>query len=83
MRKIILPETGENIEHLLRFDKEISHIEHGTVLYEKGNSFELIMGFPKIRRAMVLYPTLKKHFNGLSKLAVEEKMNGYNVRVAH
>jgi putative ATP-dependent DNA ligase len=69
-------------EHLLRFDKEISHIEHGTVLYEKGSSFEFIMGFPKIRRAMVLYPTLKKHFNGLSKLAVEEKMNGYNVRVA-
>ena len=68
-------------DHMLRFDKEISHIEHGTVLYEKGNSFEIIMGFPKIRRAMVLYPTLKKHFNGLSKLAVEEKMNGYNVRV--
>jgi putative ATP-dependent DNA ligase len=69
-------------EHLLRFDKEISHIQHGTVLYEKGNSFESIMGFPKIRRAMVLQPTLKKHFNGLSKLAIEEKMNGYNVRVA-
>ena len=31
---------------------------------------------------VVLDPTLKKHFNGLSKLAVEEKMNGYNVRVA-
>lgn len=69
-------------EHLLRFDKEISRIEHGTVLYEKGDAFEFIMGFPKIRRAMVLYPTLKKRFNGLSKLAVEEKMNGYNVRVA-
>lgn len=69
-------------EHLLRFDKEISRIEHGTVLYEKDDSFESIMGFPKIRRAMVLYPTLKKHFNGLSKLIVEEKMNGYNVRVA-
>ncbi|AKB26733.1 RNA ligase, family [Methanosarcina siciliae C2J] len=69
-------------EHMLRFDKEISHIEHGTVLYEKGSSFEIIMGFPKIRRAMVLDPTLKKHFNGLSKLTVEEKMNGYNVRVA-
>jgi putative ATP-dependent DNA ligase len=69
-------------EHLLRFDKEISHIEHGTVLYEKGNSFEIIMGFPKIRRAMVLHPTLKKHFHGLTKLTIEEKMNGYNVRVA-
>lgn len=69
-------------EHLLRFDKEISHIERGTVLYEKDGSFEIIMGFPKIRRAMVLDPTLKRHFSGLEKVAVEEKMNGYNVRIA-
>ena len=69
-------------EYLLRFDKEISHIERGTVLYEKDSSFEIIMGFPKIRRAMVLDPTIKKHFIGLEKVAVEEKMNGYNVRIA-
>lgn len=81
-KKYLARNWGKN-EHMLRFDKEISHIEHGTVLYEKGSSFEIIMGFPKIRRAMVLDPTLKKHFNGLSKLAVEEKMNGYNVRVAN
>ena len=31
---------------------------------------------------MVLDPTLKKHFSGLEKITVEEKMNGYNVRVA-
>lgn len=70
-------------DYLFRFDKEISRIERGTVLYEKDGSFEVIMGFPKIRRAMVLDPTLKKHFNGLEKIAVEEKMNGYNVRVAN
>jgi putative ATP-dependent DNA ligase len=70
-------------DYLFRFDKEISHIERGTVLYEKEDSFEVIMGFPKIRRAMVLDPTLKKHFSGLEKVAVEEKMNGYNVRVAN
>lgn len=69
-------------EYLLRFDKEISHIERGTVLYEKDSSFEIIMGFPKIRRAMILDPTIKKHFIGLEKVAVEEKMNGYNVRIA-
>jgi putative ATP-dependent DNA ligase len=68
--------------YLLRFDKEISHIERGTVLYETDSSFEIIMGFPKIRRAMVLDPTIKKHFTGLEKVAVEEKMNGYNVRIA-
>ncbi|WP_410508244.1 RNA ligase [Methanosarcina hadiensis] len=70
-------------DYLFRFDKEISRIERGTVLYEKGDSFEVIVGFPKIRRAMVLDPTLKKHFNGLEKISVEEKMNGYNVRVAN
>jgi putative ATP-dependent DNA ligase len=69
-------------EYLLRFDKEISHIERGTILYEKDSSFEMITGFPKIRRAMVLDPTVKKHFIGLEKVAVEEKMNGYNVRIA-
>ena len=68
-------------EYLLRLDKEISHIERGTVLYEKGGSFEIIMGFPKIRRAMVLDPTIKNHFIGLEKVALEEKMNGYNVRI--
>ena len=68
--------------YLLRFDKEISHIERGTVLYEKDSSFEMITGFPKIRRAMVLDPTVEKHFIGLEKVAVEEKMNGYNVRIA-
>jgi putative ATP-dependent DNA ligase len=70
-------------DNLFRFDKEISRIEKGTVLYEKGDSFEVIMGFPKIRRAMVLDPSLKKHFSGLEKVTVEEKMNGYNVRVAN
>lgn len=68
-------------EYLLRFDKEISHIERGTVLYEKNGSFETIVGFPKIRRAMMLDPTIKKHFSGLKHVAVEEKMNGYNVRI--
>ncbi|MDQ1251375.1 MAG: putative ATP-dependent ligase [Euryarchaeota archaeon] len=67
---------------LLRFDKELSHIDRGTVLYEKDGSFEMITGFPKIRRAMVLDPAVKKHFVGLEKVEVEEKMNGYNVRIA-
>ncbi len=80
--KIYLARNWGKHDYLFRFDKEISRIERGTVLYEKGDSFEVIMGFPKIRRAMVLDPTLKKHFSGLEKITVEEKMNGYNVRVA-
>ncbi|WP_369694378.1 RNA ligase [Methanosarcina sp. KYL-1] len=80
-KKYLAWNWGEH-EHLLRFDKEISHIERGTVLYEKDGAFEMVLGFPKIRRAMVLYPTLEKQFSGLKTVAVEEKMNGYNVRVA-
>jgi putative ATP-dependent DNA ligase len=80
--KNYLTQNWGKYEYLLRFDKEISQIERGTVLYEKDGSFETIMGFPKIRRAMVLDPTIKRHFNGIEKVAVEEKMNGYNVRIA-
>ena len=80
--KSYLARNWGKYEYLLRFDKEVSHIERGTVLYETDSSFEAIMGFPKIRRAMVLDPTIKKHFIGLDKVAVEEKMNGYNVRIA-
>jgi len=82
LEKNYLARNWGKYEYLLRFDKEISHIERGTVLYEKNNSFEIIMGFPKIRRAMMLDPTIKKHFTGLEKVAIEEKMNGYNVRIA-
>jgi len=80
-KKYLAPNWGKH-EALLRFDKEISGIERGTVVYEKDGGFEKILGFPKIRRAMVLEPTLKKQFRKIRSLAVEEKMNGYNVRVA-
>lgn len=63
----------------LQFKKDVSHIEAGTIIYFK-EKVEVIRGFPKIRRTLMLYPTLKNHFN--DDLVVEEKMNGYNVRIA-
>jgi len=78
--KILLQNWGE-YQHLFRFDKNVSKIEHGTVLYQKDDSFELILGFPKIRRAMLLKPAIDKHFSNIDSVVVEEKMNGYNVRV--
>ncbi len=62
---------------LLRFEKTASGVEAGTAIFDNG---EIVYGYPKIRRALVLAPALKKHFSDL--VAVEEKMNGYNVRVA-
>ncbi|OPY53661.1 MAG: ATP dependent DNA ligase domain protein [Methanosaeta sp. PtaU1.Bin060] len=61
---------------LLRFEKTASGIEAGTVIFENG---EIVYGYQKIRRALMLGPAIKRHFSGI--VAVEEKMNGHNVRV--
>jgi len=62
---------------LLRFDKAVSGIEAGTVVF---GGEEIVFGYPKIRRAMMLSPAIKRHFS--KRVLVEEKMNGHNVRVA-
>ncbi|HUI40269.1 MAG TPA: RNA ligase [Methanothrix sp.] len=62
---------------LLRFEKTASGIEAGTVIFENG---EIVYGYQKIRRALTLEPAIKRNFSGI--VAVEEKMNGHNVRVA-
>jgi DNA/RNA ligase len=63
----------------LQFRKSVGKIESGTMVCF-GNKIEIIRGFPKIRRTLMLTPSLKIHFN--NEVAVEEKMNGYNVRIA-
>lgn len=61
---------------LLRFEKETSGIEAGTVIFENG---EIVFGYPKIRRPLMLAPAIARHFPDM--VAVEEKMNGHNVRI--
>ncbi|WP_414470239.1 RNA ligase [Methanobacterium sp. ACI-7] len=63
----------------LQFRKDVGKIEAGTLIYF-DNDIEIIRGFPKTRRTLMLSPTLKNHFK--DKIVVEEKMNGYNVRIA-
>ena len=63
----------------MQFKKDVGVIETGTVIYFR-DKIELIRGFPKIRRTLMLSPTLKNYFK--DKIALEEKMNGYNVRIA-
>ena len=63
----------------LQFRKSVGKIESGTMVC-LGDKIEIIRGFPKIRRTLMLNPSLKIHFN--NEVAVEEKMNGYNVRIA-
>ncbi len=63
----------------LQFRKSVGKIESGTMVC-LGDKIDIIRGFPKIRRTLMLNPSLKIHFN--NEVAVEEKMNGYNVRIA-
>jgi putative ATP-dependent DNA ligase len=63
----------------IQIRKSIGKIEAGTMVC-LGKRVEVIRGFPKIRRTLMLGPVLEKHFS--QKIALEEKMNGYNVRIA-
>lgn len=63
----------------LQFRKAVGKIEAGTMIC-LCDDIHVIRGFPKIRRTLMLKEALKRHFN--SEVAVEEKMNGYNVRIA-
>jgi len=63
----------------LQFKKGIGKIEDGSIIYFR-DKIEVIRGFPKIRRTLMLSPTIKNHFK--DKVVIEEKMNGYNVRIA-
>ncbi len=67
-------------KELFRFDKPVFTIEGGTSVFTEP--FDVVRGFPKISRTLLLYPALQRHFFSCGKVAVEEKMNGYNVRVA-
>jgi putative ATP-dependent DNA ligase len=53
-----------------------SRLNRGLVLTED----EVVRGFPKIPRALVLREGIPNQFD--DELVVEEKLNGYNVRVA-
>lgn len=60
------------------FLKKMGWVEEGTVVF-LGENPQVIRGYPKIKRALFLSSAIKRHFK--NNVAVEEKMNGYNVRV--
>ncbi|MBW9222861.1 RNA ligase [Methanothermococcus sp. SCGC AD-155-K20] len=64
----------------IAFKKKLRHIERGTTLF-LNDGMDVVMGYPKIRRALVLDPTLKKYF--IDNIVVEEKLNGYNIRIVN
>jgi putative ATP-dependent DNA ligase len=64
---------GREYRHLPGYRKSI---EKGTVLLDDT----VVRGFPKIPRSLVLDEGIPQQFD--TPIAVEEKLNGYNVRVA-
>ena len=61
----------------IRFKRKILGIEKGTIILLPD--FIIIHGYPKLRRTLMLDTGLKKKFK--AEFYVEEKMDGYNVRV--
>jgi putative ATP-dependent DNA ligase len=53
-----------------------NRLERGTVLIEGT----VVRGFPKVPRTLVLEEGISRYFDG--EVVVEEKMDGYNVRLA-
>lgn len=64
---------GRAYQHL---PDERHGVERGTVLMEGT----VIRGFPSIPRVLLLDPGIPEAFDG--PVAIEEKLNGYNVRIA-
>ncbi len=62
-----------------KLDRKFGEFEEGTLVAKTVSGLEVVRGYPKIKRALTLYPTIKKHFRG--EVVFEEKMNGYNVRI--
>ncbi|MBW6518098.1 MAG: RNA ligase [ANME-2 cluster archaeon] len=82
LKRRVLQKVSRFFPDYYRFEKGTAGFETGTALFKTGEIIETVRGFPKIQRAMMLEAGIVTHFEGLPEVAVEEKMNGYNVRVA-
>jgi len=60
--------------------RELAGYPEGTVIVFGRGWSRVIHGYPPIQRAILLRVAVPKHF--IDKVVVEEKLNGYNVRVA-
>ncbi len=59
--------------------KEAYGLREGTLIAVWPDGYRVVHGYPSIQRVLLPSVALPKHF--IDKVVVEEKMNGYNVRV--
>ncbi len=71
----VIPDEFEGITYY-RVIRKVGHLEKGTVV----TGSEIIFGFPRIARILQLENGIKLAMDGL--FYVEEKVDGYNVRIA-
>jgi len=71
-------EFFKDVERAYKLDRNFGGFESGTLIAKTADGVKVVRGYPKIRRALVL-KAIGKRFRG--EVVIEEKMNGYNVRV--
>jgi len=59
--------------------RDIGNYYEGTVVIKTNEGYKVILGYPHIKRVVLARAALDHHF--IDKIIVEEKMNGYNIRV--
>jgi putative ATP-dependent DNA ligase len=57
-------------------------VERGTVVVEDGDGGAVVRGYPSVPRILVLDAGVRSTFDADETVAVEEKLDGFNVRVA-
>ncbi|SEP94375.1 RNA ligase [Natrinema salaciae] len=55
-------------------------VERGTVIVEETGV--IVRGYPSVPRILVLDPGVPSFFEGADTVAIEEKLDGFNVRIA-
>jgi putative ATP-dependent DNA ligase len=72
-------QRGKNEIEYFRFKEHFKGIDRGTVIV-KGM---VIRGFPHIMRIFTLEKGIRHNLEGTDRLFVEEKIDGFNVRIAY
>ena len=77
-RRVFRPMKYRDITYLV-VRRETMGLREGTSILVRNGEYKIVPGYPSIRRILLLDVAVPRHFPG--RVVVEEKMDGYNVRV--